>query len=134
MSTQTSSSGSDALSEKDKIQILLAEYNTLRTELLNRHTAGFQMVAIGTAVLTWLAAQSIDAKFLVLSVVFSIVMACWIWVLYADIRRLGVRIRQLEEDVNRRAGEPLLIWESRWGGNVVGIWKRLLRAWGPLEK
>jgi hypothetical protein len=46
------------LSQKDRIQILLSEYSTLRSEILSRTGYGFQLTAIGVAVVTWVLKES----------------------------------------------------------------------------
>jgi len=43
------------------------------------------------------------------------------WVTYRDIVKAAARIRELEKDINVRAGEDLLVWETFWGGAVTGF-------------
>jgi hypothetical protein len=43
--------------QKDKIQILLSEYSTLRSKLVARTGFGFQIGAVGVVLITWLLQQ-----------------------------------------------------------------------------
>ena len=43
------------------------------------------------------------------------------WTTFRDIGKAAERLRELENDINHRAGEQLLVWETYWGGAVTGI-------------
>jgi hypothetical protein len=118
--------------EKDKIQILLHEYDTLRQEILTRTRTGHQILAVAAVLFIWIITQimtgnpsfwfwTILVGFLAASVAAVSVAA---WFTMRDIGKAAKRIRELESDINSRAGEDLLIWETRWGGAVTGFWGR----------
>jgi hypothetical protein len=109
---------SSGLVQKDRIQILLAEYAALRAEIVGRTGFGFQTAAVGLAGLTWFLQQTLSGR------------AIWFWVAMAfvgfgfciavfvnlrDLGRAAERLKQIELEVNSRAGEHLLVWETLSG-------------------
>jgi hypothetical protein len=117
--------------QQDKVHILLQEYNSLRTEVIHRANNLYQLLAIGGAVFLWAltrllepSVRIIDARFwwsLAVPVAVVSLLLCY---LNRDILKAAARLRELESDINRRAGETLLEWETRWGGAVTGFWGR----------
>lgn len=110
----------EVLNAKDKVQVLLHEYDTLRTEIIHRTNHMYQLLGIGSAILAWLASRPVDARFWILLVLSLGAISLFSWFMHRDISKAAERLRQLEQDVNRRAGEELLVWERRWGGAVTG--------------
>jgi hypothetical protein len=108
------------LDSKDKIQILLKEYDTLRAEIIARTNHGFQLTGLGGAVLMWLVSRPDDARFWVLVATFLMVFGYMGWITFRDISKAAGRIRQIEAKVNKLAGDELLEWETLWGGAVAG--------------
>src|SRR5437870_2602136 len=104
----------ESLSEKDKIQILLQEYNSLRAELLLGHNKMFQLLSLGGALFVLIISRPLDARFWTAVVAALVVISYVSFTIMRDILRLAKRVRELEVDINRRAGEELLIWENRW--------------------
>src|SRR3954454_23500162 len=100
-----------ALEQKDKIEILLHEYDSLRDEIMQRSNQMFQLIAIGSAALTWLLSQAIDAKALTFTVFSAAVVAVLGWMMRRDINKSASRLRGIEREANERAGEELLRWE-----------------------
>jgi hypothetical protein len=109
------------LTQKDKIQILLQEYSTLRSELVSNGNRLFQVVALGGALFTWLASRQLDKRFWIAIVMALVGFSCIGFVLIRDTKRAARRVRELEIDINSRAGEELLVWERRWGAAVTGF-------------
>jgi ABC-type transport system involved in Fe-S cluster assembly fused permease/ATPase subunit len=115
----------DSIKEFQKIQILLAEYSTLRTEVLSRYNAQFQSSAvlvtvfIGLTVLT--STNGLKPVLIALMIVTALIfIAVLIWI-DVDIAKAARRLRAIEADVNQRAGERLLVWETDTGlGGIVG--------------
>jgi hypothetical protein len=99
---------SPPLSRMEQIQILMAEYNTLRTEILQ---AGSTTVAIGVIV----AAYSPFFGATLLLVLPLIIFLAW-RVVDFDTKRNAIRLRELEAVINRLAGSRLLAWETDHGG------------------
>jgi len=119
------SSDSYQLSREEKIKILLQEYTTLRKEIIAWTSHGFQMMSVGTALFAWvILIQTRGALFWPGVTIALIIFLLAIWFTLRDIKKAATRIRELENDINRRAGEELLVWESRWGGAVTGFWGR----------
>ncbi len=119
------SSDLQQISTEEKIKILLCEYATLRQEIIARTGHGFQLMSVGSVVLAWvISTQTRRSLFwpgVAIALTFFLVAA---WFTLRDIKRAATRIQELEKDINRRAGEELLVWESKWGGVVTGFWRR----------
>ncbi len=117
--------GADELGAMERIEILPHEYDCLRAEILNRTTQGFQVVAISAVVLTLFFVDSLGLIGRLIAVSISApVVAIGSWFILRDIGKASERLRELEADINRRAGEDLLVWETRWGSAVTGFWGR----------
>jgi hypothetical protein len=104
------------------IQILLQEYSTLRSEILGRTNNIYQLIAGVPAVLIFILQQ--QSHFLILLSILIATTGLFTWLISRDISKAARRLRQLEREINRRAGDHLLEWETRWGGNVTGYWGR----------
>ena len=112
---------SEKLSQKDKIQILLQEYSTLRSELIFNQNKQFQLVALAGVVISLTLSRPIDRLFwIAISVGVAALFSLGLMVI-RNTRRLVRRVIELETEINRRAGEELLVWESRWGAVVTGF-------------
>lgn len=111
-------------SEEEKVKILLQEYASLRSEILARTTHMYQLRAAGTVLFVWIMGQPVSVRFWIALVAAGIVVSFFFWLISRDIDKAARRLRELEKDINCRAGETLLVWETRWGGAVVGYWGR----------
>lgn len=108
-----------ASSQFQKIQILLHEYDTLRNEVLSRYAAQFQSTGVLAIIIigltTVLITQGAKITILVLiGITVMLYIGAQIWIDY-DIAKAARRLREIEADVNSRAGETLLQWETVWG-------------------
>lgn len=106
------------LSQKDRIQILLSEYAALRAEIVARTGFGFQIAAVALAGITWFMQQEIEDKPWWFWLVMSLVIICFIVAMFVNVRdltRAAHRLKQIEHEVNSRAGEHLLVWETLGG-------------------
>lgn len=106
------------LSQKDRIQILLSEYSTLRSEILSRTGWGFQEFVVGFALVTWLLKSFLENPpwyFWGVLVVIAAAFGIAIFINVRDLTRAAHRIKELEHEINSRAGEHLLIWETLSG-------------------
>jgi hypothetical protein len=112
MNTETSRSAT-----AQKITILLAEYSSLRAEINSRNALVFQIGAVSAVSITWLLQQAdiSSKKFWVGVIILLTGTAIFGWVNIRDIWKASGRLRELEHDINSRAGEHLLIWETLWG-------------------
>jgi hypothetical protein len=107
---------------KEHIQILLAEYNSLRSEINARMSSVYQVVAITAVVAVWLLQQRFGMRLYLGVAAAAVGLALCAWALMRDCVRAALRVKQLEREINRRAGEHLLVWESEWGGQTSSLW------------
>ncbi len=106
------------LSQKDKIQILLNEYAAMRGEILSRSGFGFQIAAVALAGITWFMQQQMSGRPWYFWLVMILVAACFIVAIFVNVRditRAAYRLKEIEHEVNSRAGEHLLVWETLSG-------------------
>jgi len=111
---------SEPIGEKEKITILLHEYDTLRQEIVNRMNNGFQTVVVGAALFVWAIKAELDCRFWIGASLALLTLAIAAWVTSRNIRQAAKRIREIEADVNSRAGERLLVWQARHKNNFTG--------------
>jgi len=107
------------LSQFEKIQIILHEYDTLRNELHQRYAAIFQSISVLAVVfiglVTVLTERGFRWSLLALlsgSVVLFLII---ILVINYDTWKAATRLREIESDINSRSGERLLRWETGFG-------------------
>jgi|GEM_PF-1196471 len=117
-STQSNLLTLSGLEQKDRIQILLSEYSTLRAEIISRTGYGFQLTSIGIGLVTY-ALKEMSANspwyFWLGVAVLVAVFVLGIFVNNRDLKRAAHRVKALEHEINSRAGEHLLIWETLSG-------------------
>jgi hypothetical protein len=118
------------MDDKEKVPILLAEYKTLRDEVISaratiertvRMIVGSVLVAIGLSVAPGGPGPKLGFWVPVaVAVLYFTTVVVWNEI---NTRRFTARLRVLENDINRRAGERLLIWEtdSGWGSAVLPL-------------
>lgn len=108
--------------ERDKIQVLLTEYTSLRTEIIHRVNNMYQLLAVVGALCGWaVTREKFDVRWWAAVVPVAIALiACWL-MLNSNIRRVAAHLREIECSVNARAGENLLVWESTWGGFIATV-------------
>jgi hypothetical protein len=113
------------LTQRDRIQILLTEYTALRAEYVARtgygfQTAGFGLVAVGLFVQQTISIFFGDSsptrgRVIVYLVAFMPVLVAFIIAIYLNLRdlsRVAARLQEIEREVNSRAGENLMVWET----------------------
>mgnify|MGYP001590629171 CR=1 FL=1 len=116
---------------KLKIEILLKEYGTLRTEILQRINARFAVVGLLGALFAFALSEvkgqpgmfSIYVRWLSLALGAGVLVTLW-WYLGIIIQRLASHISSIEQRVNQFAGEELLTWETKYGWGRLGKLKR----------
>lgn len=117
------------LDQKDRIQILLSEYSALRSEIVGRTGFGFQIAAVLLAAITWFMQQQLNGRPWYFWVVMGFVAAGFVLATFVnlrDISRLALRSKELEHEINSRAGEHLMVWETLSGvvtraGSIQGF-------------
>jgi hypothetical protein len=119
-------------SAKDQVQLLLVEYNTLRSEILQR--SGWQLQI-------WIVAMAQAVVILGFAIVYNhiyagVILLFMTTIPYAfalfyndqDIRIIAAHLRTLEARINAVAGNELFTWERKVGGlRPIGYRERLRR-------
>lgn len=120
-----SATNSNQYSQKDKVTILLAEYNMLRAEILTRTTHGFQLMTVYAVLFVWIM-QAKDSVRFWLSLAMAVgTLFIASWISFSNINRCVKRVLELEKDINTRAGgENLLVWETQQTRTFVGFLKK----------
>ena len=119
------------LTAYEKIQILLEEYRSLRSEVAARLTYGAQIGTLGVGAIAWvLGHPDMPTKRLILLLGFIFLSALGIlWIVsIRDVWRLSKRLQALEHEINSRAGEHLLVWEQLHGGGSGSQWRAFFVA------
>lgn len=103
------------------LDVLLHEYDTLRAEILARTSSRFQLLGLAAVAATLVTAKwgsgnlpGWDIFWIVVGIVGgTAVVAAVIWLVFGFyINRCAARIIQIEEEINNKLGDPVLIWES----------------------
>jgi hypothetical protein len=126
------------LKQKDRIQILLSEYSTLRAEIISRTANGFTLTTIGVTVLTWVIKEFTSNSpwyYWLGALTLFVVFGLGVFVNIRDITRAARRVKALEHEINSRAGEHLLIWETLSGvATRMGILRSFFCNVKPLPR
>jgi hypothetical protein len=113
----TNSTNDQGVGEREKIQIQLSEYNTLRSEILTRTNHGFQIASIGIALAgLLLQKKEFDWPFWVALIILIVGIGTLLLFTIGIIGQAARQVQKLEASVNRRAGEILISWETVYGG------------------
>jgi hypothetical protein len=109
-----------------KISVLLAEYNTLREEVLAARGNIAQAVGLWVPVIAGIVGASFSKQLtlhrrnIIRIIAISAVIYLGASLIWNEIntRNFTTQLRVLEGRINELAGEPLLTWETRhgWGG------------------
>jgi hypothetical protein len=100
-------------SSVEKVRILLAEHSALRSEIVARMGHVFQVAAVGaTGVAILIGLNKLPSLYAILAIL--LVLAVALWFISRDIWKAAERLREIEIDINDRAGEDLLVWENLW--------------------
>ena len=110
------------LDAKAKIDILLKEYDTLRSEMLQRVNARFAIVGLLGALVAFVLSKfewqpknlPLDLRWLIAALGLAVLLGTW-WRFGTIIRGLAARVSSIEGRVNQLAGEDLLTWETHYG-------------------
>ena len=112
-----------SLDQKTKIEIILHEYDALRTEIGQNGNFVYQLYGAGTvgyaALAYWyftVPAAKTSPLFWILLAVGTLLFAWGVVSLNLDVRKKALRLQEIETYVNTLSGEELLKWELYWGG------------------
>ena len=113
-----------SIDQGQKIAVLITEYNNLRSETVARTGHGFQIGGFSiTALSIWAAEETTGKAWLALAVIIVFLVTAG-WFTFREITQANRRLREIEIDINDRAGEDLLVWENLWDGWATGFWGR----------
>jgi hypothetical protein len=127
--------------QKRKIDILLHEYDFLCNQLNTRINIYYALVAgmsllFVTVVIPVMGASGQTLAYWI-GVIAALIVICAVlsWLLHKDSQKLTDRLRNLEADINRRAGgECLLKWETQLSGSAQGYLRHYLPSLFGREK
>lgn len=108
------------MEEKDKIAILLHEYDTLRTEMIHRTNSAVVVLGVIGVLVGWLLTQLVSQQgyhsggfWVGLAVLIFVAIYFALWI-PRDIGRAARHVLSLEGRINAMADETLLTWQSLW--------------------
>jgi uncharacterized membrane protein len=122
-----SQSASEPVGAKEKLQVLLAEYNTLRAEILTRTSNGFQVTSIGASLVAILLQWPLGLRFWLGLGLGLTLCGCCLWIILSATAKLEARLRTLEQAINDHVGEELMTWERSYGAAQKGPYGALVR-------
>jgi len=102
-------------SDKLRIDILMKEYETLRTEILQRINQRFTWIGLigAVAAYTFFKVEVCTiSSVLILTVAIFILGAIWFYPGLL-IHQCSSRISEIENQINSLIGDQLLVWETR---------------------
>jgi hypothetical protein len=112
--------------QRQAIEVLLHEYDTLRDEVLSRVSARFQLLGYLGIAATLLGVSSISDGWHwvpVVVITLAIIVALWLYLGLA-IKRCAIRLREIEDDVNEVLDKKVLRWENGLrGGGLYGLFR-----------
>jgi ABC-type transport system involved in Fe-S cluster assembly fused permease/ATPase subunit len=133
MTEDTGASGARGkVTREEKIHILMSEYASLRLESVTRGNTIPTIVSIGIAALAFVVTSPVSHVWkAVLFVALFVLVGLVTRLIHRDIQKAASRLRMIEADVNARAGEELLLWETRYAAGQRGfftdLWPKHLR-------
>ena len=115
------------MDDSEKLTILMKEYDTLRTEILQRSRQRFAFLGLIGAGAGYVLFKATSLKeFQILGLTVAVVLMACIWMQLGNIIvRCSNRLAEIEIQVNQIAGEDLLKWEhekrgSKWHHRIHG--------------
>jgi hypothetical protein len=122
-----------AFSDNEQTTILLAEYATLRAEIIQRSSSEYQIYTVSGTIFvaivgTSLAIHSASTCIGLTAILSALVTVALRFIDYST-RQTAARLQELEQTINGLAGRELLVWESRHGLLAVGYgprWRQVL--------
>ena len=118
------------IEDRERLQIILAEYSSLRLEKIGRINIGYQMAAVFIGSIGLFVTERIDTMSIIAIIIVTVLLGLAIWKVLLGVLNLATRIKNIEESLNELAGMKLMEWESEWGGASHG----LLKAFIPISK
>lgn len=124
------------LSDYEKINIILEEYKTLRTEVTERNGILIRVFTVAATLIVGTIGLMVQASAYIAGsiVIFlgALLIAFTWFVVDQSARKCSYRLQEIEQAINELAKERLLCWESRFGLPATGY-----KSWwglAPLKK
>jgi len=102
------------MTENEKVQILMKEYETLRAEIMQRSNNRFQFITIlgGLGAFALIKGDlALLARIVAVVIATAVAFSVWLWTGHLIVA-CARRVSEIEAQVNALAGEDLLKWES----------------------
>ncbi len=123
------------MSTNDKVLTLLAEYSSLRSEIMQRNSV-FNQYCVISVPASVAAVTVVTTAFPPLGIILFLVICTLLYVVFRiiefDTLAAAARVRALEKQLNEMAGERLVIWETECGLNTVGYRDRFRYIFDPV--
>lgn len=113
----------EEIGQREKLQILLAEYTSLRSEINSRISSTYSAVAVLILLIVFVLQQNVGFKFYIGLFIAVVGTGICGRILAYDTFSAARRVQEIEAEVNRRAKEKLLIWETERGGLNAVRWR-----------
>jgi len=123
------------MSTNDKVLTLLAEYSSLRSEILQRNSTFNQYCVISvpaSVAAVSFAYTAFPPAGIILFVVIGALLYTVFRIIEFDTLAAAARVRALENKLNEMAGERLVTWETECGLNTVGYRHRFRYIFDPI--
>jgi len=104
-----------------KIEILLKEYESLRSHILQRLQNRFQFLALSSVIATFAFINMKEPTILHICTLIAgglFLLALWYW-LGRIVVRISLHVSEIERRINELAGEELLTWETNRAQNSI---------------
>jgi hypothetical protein len=128
---KTEEEGNQIINNRNNVNILLHEYDSLRQEILQKTNHIYQILALMSgallAILNWFGSHSIQVIHLLpptpIYLFCAELILAYGWAIIAkDIWKASTRIMEIEKAIDLVTGEKFLLrWERVWGGTATGI-------------
>jgi hypothetical protein len=117
------------LTNSEKINVLLKEYDGLRAEIRSRGDNQFSLLGFAGLVLTWLFSHPAGLKLRWEIAILAPPVLLMYFLLLQAIKRCANRLIVIEAQINALAGEHLLEWEIRWGYLSTNTFRSRPKNW-----
>ena len=116
----------------------MEEYKTFRAEIMQRHIAATQVFTVSGIAFVTIVGLALSNGSIFIGTLLCLIVLCLVLVAGfmhdSDCRIVASRLREIEAEINRRAADKLLDWETSRGLLAIGyeerakmIWKKFLR-------
>lgn len=123
------------MSTNDKVLTLLAEYSSLRSEIMQRNSV-FNQYCVISVPASVAAVSVVTSAYPPLGIILFLIIGSLLYIVFRiiefDTLAAAARVRVLEKQLNEMAGERLVTWETENGLNTVGYRDRFRYIFDPV--